>query len=86
MATSVRSSLREDSSRVDVTVVQVPSALFQGLSVAVLEELWSSGTKYRARRHHVLYCAGEELTQLYFVQSGRRDKTLGLESLSDGLR
>ena len=53
MATSVRSSLREDSARVDATVVQVPSALFQGLSVAELEELFASGTKYGARRHQV---------------------------------
>ena len=70
MATLVRGSLREDPARVDAAAVPVPSALFQALSVAELEELFASGTKYWARRHQVLYCAGEELTQRYFVQSG----------------
>jgi CRP/FNR family cyclic AMP-dependent transcriptional regulator len=70
MDTVLGSDGRKRSADVGAPGMPVRSALFQGLSAAELEELFASGTDHRAQRHQVLFCAGEELTELYFVQRG----------------
>jgi len=47
-----------------------PASIFRALSDAELEELGSSVSVRRARRHELVFCEGEPLSHLYLVQSG----------------
>ncbi len=44
--------------------------ILRDLSDAELDELVTSSKLYHVERHHVVYCAGERLSELYVVQRG----------------